>query len=193
MGNYEILFSSFKKITDIPSDHYPIIKEIFYYKTLKKGEFYCKEGEYTTTVSFLLNGIVKGYYLTTNGEEHIKAFGKKGQFITSYRSLILKEPSNFNIQAVTDCSLLTVKYSTFNKLMEEYLCWQKFARIIGQSEFIKKDKREYQLLTMSLKDRYQEFLNEFGDIKHLIPQYQVASYLGVKAPSLSRMIRNNKE
>lgn len=78
-------------------------------------------------------------------------------------------------------------YDKIRKLNDKYLSLQIVARKVAEREFIKKDTREYQFLSMDAKERYKEFLKEHGEIQELIAHKYIASYLGIRSETLSRI------
>ena len=109
----------------------------------------------------------------------------------TYNSLITGNPNNINIQALTDCSLLTVDYKQLVGLYDKHPMLERMARIIAETIFVVKEKREIELVTLDATQRYQIFKQEHPTLENLIPQYHIASYLGVSATQLSR-IRGKK-
>lgn len=86
-----------------------------------------------------------------------------------------------------DSTLITVDYETYQELLGSHTCWQIVARKLAEMVFILKEKREAELLLNSAPERYQQFLTDYPDLETRVPQYHIASYLGITPESLSRI------
>ncbi|MNI08038.1 hypothetical protein D3C73_610620 [compost metagenome] len=109
------------------------------------------------------------------------------EFITSYSSLLQNAPSFFAIQALMDSQLIVIPYSDFQSLFARHICWERLGRIIVEQLFVKKETRERELLLLSAEARYLLFLEKYGQVVKHIPQYHIASYLGITPVALSRI------
>jgi hypothetical protein len=83
------------------------------------------------------------------------------------------------------------EYQKITALFEQYRKVERLARILAEQFFVRKEKREIELVTLEAKDRYAIFQKEHPQLEQLIPQYHIASYLGVSPTQLSR-IRGRK-
>ncbi|OAS17095.1 Crp/Fnr family transcriptional regulator [Paenibacillus oryzisoli] len=155
--------------------------------SLDKGEHLLRSGEQMSYLYFSLSGCFRMYYSTYEGKERIKSFCATHEFITSYSSLLTSSPSQFSIQALQPATLLRIYYPDFMALTAEDPIWERLARRMSEGLYLKKERREMQLLTLSAEDRYRCFLEEFGTLENEIPQYYIASYLGITPVALSRI------
>lgn len=158
---------------------------------LKKEEYLAIEGRVETKLAFINSGVLRAFFRGADGKEYNKTFFDAATFVGTYNSLITGNPNNINIQALTDCSLLTVDYKQLVGLYDKHPMLERMARIIAETIFVVKEKREIELVTLDATQRYQIFKQEHPTLENLIPQYHIASYLGVSATQLSR-IRGKK-
>jgi hypothetical protein len=100
---------------------------------------------------------------------------------------LTQQPTNNNIQALSNSTIYTISYTNYSKLLQTDLEWYKLSKLISDTLLIKKCKREKSLLTDSAEDRYNLLLETYPQIEQLVAQYHIASYLGVKPESLSRI------
>jgi len=167
-----------------------VLKELssyFYKKDFKKGDHLITEGDFTNDLFFILKGSTRLYYSSPEGAEHVKSFYDELSVVTSYSALLNQEKSNLNIQCLEDSTLLVGDYMRIRKLNDTDLNLQICARKIAEHEFIKKDSREFQFLTMSAKERYQAFKSKNPSFLNKIPASYLASYLGIRPETLSRI------
>jgi CRP-like cAMP-binding protein len=155
---------------------------------LAKGAFFISEGQICKSFAFIHSGTFS-FIISNDGEEHVKDFSGSNKFITSYSSFITQSPSQIFIRAEETAILTQWSYDTYQELIDSSKNWRLFALKIANYLYLRKEKREISLLTETAEQRYLNMLKEFPDIIQHVPQYLVASYLGIRPQSLSR-IRN---
>jgi CRP-like cAMP-binding protein len=155
---------------------------------IRKGDTIVKEGERCHSIYFIHSGVIS-LFLLKDGEEHVKDFSLSGKFITAYTSMSTGQPSQIFLRAEQDCELSVWDASYFQELIRQNQQWTLFAFRIAEYLFYRKEKREISMLLKSAEERYQDMLKEFPSLSQQVPQYLLASYLGIKPQSLSR-IRN---
>lgn len=158
-------------------------------RTFKKNENFLREGELCTELLYVHCGAFR-YYLTKDGKDFTKDFclDTSNPFCTGFASFVTQTPSLINIEALED-SLVSVWQESYIRELFETLPWLAFARKIAEMLFVRKEKREISLLRDSAEERYRLFVQEFKDVMQRVPQYHIASYLGITPESLSRCRR----
>lgn len=155
-------------------------------RALKKGAILLKEGEMATECYFILKGCIRQYYII-DGEDRTTAFYTEEQCISSSMSATWKTPSKNYLACVED----TLVTAFTNK--NEVELYEKFPRIETLSRIeTEKELGEYQELLVSYitttpEERYLDLLKNRPDLLERVPQYQLASFLGIKPESLSRI------
>jgi CRP-like cAMP-binding protein len=155
---------------------------------IKKGDTIVKETDRCHSIYFIHSGVIS-LFLLKDGEEHVKDFSLSGKFITAYTSMSTGQPSQIFLRAEQDCELSVWEASYFKELIQQNQQWTLFAFRIAEYLFYRKEKREISMLLNTAEERYQNMLKEFPSLAQQVPQYLIASYLGIKPQSLSR-IRN---
>jgi CRP-like cAMP-binding protein len=157
----------------------------------EKGKVFAKKGEYSRNIAFVKSGVLRAFYSNDKGEEYNKTFFTERNFVGAYSSLVTGEKNLIDIDCLTNCNLLVAEYQKITALFEQYRKVERLARILAEQFFVRKEKREIELVTLEAKDRYAIFQKEHPQLEQLIPQYHIASYLGVSPTQLSR-IRGRK-
>lgn len=186
MDSFQMLLQTLKHITTLDQEEEVLFKKAFKPFSLKKNEYFLQSTEVNTKLGFLCKGLVR-YFVFKNEEEATLEFTKEGEFVADYGSFISKQPSIQNIQALEDCEFLVIDYDELQKLYEVSKNANLLGRIIIEHRFI---IMVNQLLTVhqyNPEDRYRYFLEHYKDLVQRIPQYLIASYVGVKPQSLSRI------
>ena len=165
--------------------------DLFTYSSLKKGDNFISEGETGHKVAFIKEGLLRSYYISPKGDEYNKHFFLAGVFVAPLTSLVLKTPSPLYIGALENTSLLIADYNDVEKLYKEKPLLNRLGRILVEFAWIGKERRETQLIMTDARERYKTFIDEYPGLEQRIPQYHIASYLGITPVQLSR-IRSSK-
>lgn len=187
----DILLSYIKNIIPVSDAMQNDLALLFISVHLKKEEYLAIEGRVETKIFFINGGVLRAFFRGADGKEYNKTFFDTPAFVGAYNSLITGNPNNINIQALTDSDLLVADYKQLVALYDKYPMLERMARILAETFFVVKEKREIELVTLDATQRYQIFKQEHPTLENLIPQYHIASYLGVSATQLSR-IRGKK-
>ena len=156
---------------------------------LNKNEFFVREGEYADQIGFLRKGIVRAFFLNQEGKEYTKQFFVDSSIIGAYTSLLTKQPNQIAQQALTDCELLVTSFTELEKLYNKYHDMERLGRKIAEFYFIEKEQKEIEMALLEADKRYLMFREKFPAIETIIPQYYIASYLGISPTQLSRIRR----
>lgn len=153
---------------------------------LLKDQVYLAEGDVCRRIGIVMSGSVRMFYLI-KGEERCKDFQFEGQFTGSIASLVTEQPAKFSVAALEDTTMFEISRDDFFGLCDKYKTWERFGRLYIQQMFIYKEKREASLLFDSSLTRYESLLREQPVHAQRIPLKYLASYLGIKPESLSRI------
>lgn len=163
------------------------VQKLFTAAILKKGSLFAEDGKVCRDFAFLKTGVVRGFYRTEQGSEYIKQFFTPNSIIGGYTSLITGKP-NFIIQeALTDCTILVANYAAFIKLYDNHPDLERVGRIFAERYFVEKERKEIDTILYDAEKRYELFKLKFPQMEQHVPQYHIASYLGISATQLSRI------
>ncbi len=158
----------------------------FVSKSLKKKEYFLRAGHYCKNVAFIEKGCFI-YYEIIAGEEKVCDFAFENDWITQYNSLLNNTPSQFNICAIENAEILVMDVSKIAALSKSIPKIGMLRTELAENYFIESTKRASQLANLKAEERYETLLNEKPETFQRIPQYHIASYLGIKPQSLSRI------
>lgn len=174
----------------IPEDEWDALYQACFVRTYKKKDYFVKADERPSGIGFIISGVFRVYYTSEDGVEKTMVFRSSGQFISAYSSFLTNQKSLYSIQAIADSVVLYIPIETFRALEFGHDCWKVFIGKYTQYLFVEKEERERTLLLMSALERYNQFLLDYGDVLDYIPNYMIASYLGITPESLSRILRD---
>jgi len=177
--------SQFVNLTD---EEFNDASQVFHYKTLKKRDHWLVEGEICKEVVFIIKGCLR-YYQTKDGVEKTTEIFFENRWFTDFQSWLTKQPIIFSVDALEDTEMLTVTFKDLDMLYAKYPKCERIGRLIAENTIILLCDRFNSLLTHTPFERYLKLLEEQPEILDRIPQYYVASYLGIEPESLSRIRR----
>lgn len=164
-----------------------LIKNAYEPKILMKKEFLFTQGEICKYESFVIDGTAKVFYSDEKGNEHILYFAFKDWWMGDIASFNFGEYATMSAQALEDSVVLTINHERKEQLFVQIPQLERMFRIITQRTLSVLQKRFFLALSGSAKDRYLQLIERHPKIEQLVPQYQIASYLGILPESLSRM------
>lgn len=167
-------------------------RALFAYAELKKGEYFVREGVHNDRLAFILEGALRAYYLDEEGTFYNKTFFIEGSFAASLASILQNIPSFLNFDALIDTKMLQASYRQVEGLFPRHRCIETMVRKIIEYEWvIKKEQRELHLVLNNATERYAYFREEYPGLENKIPQYHIASHLGITPIQLSRIRSKN--
>lgn len=164
-----------------------MIEPLFQRTTLPKHEHFIKEQEIARKIAFLESGIVRAYFTNREGQEYNKQFFLAPSSIGGYSSLLTGKSHLIPQQALTDCIIWTADYRAISSQYDNFTDLERLARKMAEYYFLEKEKKELEIVLLDASERYKIFQKEFPGVEQQIPQYHIASYLGISAVQLSRI------
>ena len=160
---------------------------------LSKNEYFAREGAFCDQVGFLYKGIIRAYFVNEGGKEYNKQFFMAPSIIGAYSSILTKQANKIAQQALTDCELLVASYADIESLYQKHHSLEHLGRKIAEFYFLEKEQKELEMGLLDADKRYEILQDRFPGLESTIPQYHIASYLGISATQLSRIRRKKSE
>lgn len=155
-------------------------------RQLRKREFLVREGQLCNHVSFVSKGLVSMYYLV-DGKEKIIEFCNELNYTADYRSFLTRQPSMLYLQALEPTELLETSYEGLQLLYDKVPGANKLGRLIAEQLFIDMCDSANMEKNDTIYDRYYKLVQEQPWLLQRVPQYMIASYLGITPEALSRV------
>jgi CRP-like cAMP-binding protein len=134
---------------------------------------------------------MRAYLVDDEGQEHTVKLGIEDWWISDYSSYIYQRPATLFVEAMEDSVLVQLEYSGEQQLVENIPGFDRFFRIITQRGYAALQERLLATLSKSAEQRYAEFLDDHPGFAQRLPQYVLASYLGMSTVYLSQL-RNHR-
>ncbi|WP_179376666.1 Crp/Fnr family transcriptional regulator [Winogradskyella wichelsiae] len=156
-------------------------------KKISKGEFLLKQGVVCNYSFFVEQGVLRFYALNEEGKENILQFATESWIVSDRGSVFFQEPSTYYIDAIEDVVTVLLDEDFVNKVASVNAHFRKENEKLLQNHIRHLYKRISQLLGATARERYLYFVNMYPDIMLRVPQWMIASYLGITPESLSRV------
>ncbi|MDF1607832.1 Crp/Fnr family transcriptional regulator [Hoeflea sp. YIM 152468] len=151
------------------------------------GQHVFRQGDRNSSLYFLKSGLLKAYYLSADGKEHIKSFILPGNHIGSLMASHAEKSCSFSLVCLRQCNLTMLPFSRLYQAARSDPAISAAVVDLLLSFAMKKEAREYELLCLSAADRYRRLVENTPDLLKLVTQNEIARYLGVTPVGLSRI------
>lgn len=162
------------------------IRVLWKEKFIKKGDCFLAEGQVCKYVGFIVQGLMR-YYINHDGEDKTYAFAQENNYVCDNESFIPQSPSIKIIQALEDCIILQISYEDLQIFYKTIRQGERFGRLVTEQVFIQILQDLHSFYTDTPEYRYEKFIKKHPDLQQRVSQYHIASYVGVKPQSLSRI------
>lgn len=180
-------FLFLNSLTGISEDSFRKIKGLAEFCRLPAHTSITENGEIPTNVYMLVDGLMRAYIRTENGKIYTKSIFKPVSFVGSLSALIDNKASLLTYESITDCKAYKLNFRAIIELSSTDDEIKSLYIKILEKVFQKAEKRNLELITLDAKDRYIVLRRDIPNIDDLIPQYEIASYLGITPVQLSRI------
>jgi CRP-like cAMP-binding protein len=191
MTVFEPLYSKIKSHLDLSDEETAFFVSHFAKKKVKKRQFVVQPDYTAKHRNYVVNGAFRSYVIGNDGQEHTINLAIDDWWITDSNSFIYQKPATMFVVALEDSVLLQLDFENEQKLKSHSHKFETFFRTAAERGLTFLQRRITSSLTLTAEQRYEEFVNGYPQFLQRIPQYVIASYLGMTTEYLSK-IRNKK-
>ena len=166
------------------------LRHCFTVKQYPKGQILLARGSVCHHIFFVEKGLLRYYSIDAGGKEHILLFAPENWWLTDRNNLCGNEPSEYFIDAYEDSTVVLLDHKFIQKAMEMSVEFRLYHEYMLQNHIRQLYSRISQLIGSTASERYLEFLKTYSNITQRVPQWMIASYLGITPESLSRVRKN---
>ncbi len=156
-------------------------------KKLGKKQYLLRSGQTCKGRYYITKGCLRLYYIDTKGHEQIIHFGIENWWITDYDSLLNGGPSRMNIQAIEPVELLELSENSLSELYLKVPQTERLFRSIMERTYIAIQRRMEYMFSLNSEELYKSFITANPKFVQRVPQYMLASYLGITPEYLSAL------
>lgn len=155
-------------------------------RTVPKGEYLVRAGDTSRHFGFVTEGLVRSFYLR-DGDEITTCLCSETRFASSTASFITQTPSHISIRAVEDSTIVLLGFRHLQNLLSSHPFWSGFSRKIAEIEFLFLENYSVRYAHETAEEKYLRLLREHPGIVNRVPLHYIASFLGIKPETLSRI------
>ena len=163
-----------------------LLSKLIYRKYLK-NQYIVQQGDVCKHECFIISGCTKMFYIDADGQEHIVMFSVENWWASDMGSFISQTPADYNIQCLENTELIQFSYETLEELYPKIPKLERFFRKILEKSIVAFQKRLIRNFSLTAREHYLIFRNSYPKIEQRIPQYMIASYLGITKEFLSKI------
>lgn len=186
MNEFTLLQKYITQFISFSEEEWQMHQAMLTRRFLKRGEFLLRAGEVCDHITFINKGVFRTYMIIDD-EEMTSNFAFEGNYVTEYTSFVSRQPTTDYIVAMEDAEILQLEYNQLQAGYDKAPVWQKFGRLMAEYVLTFISSRNKSLLFNTPEERYLKLMKERPKVIERIPQHYIASYLGIKPESLSRI------
>ncbi|WP_458626534.1 Crp/Fnr family transcriptional regulator [Winogradskyella sp. PC D3.3] len=157
-------------------------------RVIKKKSVFLQINAIENHISFIESGVVRLFIPKENPDKEITfGFSFKNQFVSAYDSFLTQTPSAYQLQALTETTLLSITYADLQDVYKTTQIGNLIGRLTAERLFLLKSSREQNLLNLTAEERYLKLFKERPELLKDIPLKYISSYIGITAQALSRI------
>lgn len=191
MTSKDKLINYVKNFVTITDEEATLFASNFKEQKIKKRQFIVQPNFVNKHRTFVINGAFRTYAVDDDGQEHTIQFAIENWWASDFNSYIYQHPATLFIVALEDSKILQIEYENEQELKKNNHTFETFFRIMAEKGLAFEHRRIIFNLMHSAETRYENFLLNFPNFIQRVPQYALASYLGMTPVFLSK-IRNKK-
>lgn len=188
----QVLINKIRSSINLTSEAERYIYSIAKEKKVSKGEVLIRQGQTVNKTFFVVHGSLRSFCLDKEGKEHTLQFATTDWWISDFMAIYDNEPASLTVESITDAVVIEVNALKLNDLYVQFPEFEPFQRKNLEKHIASLHKRILNQLQLTAQERYNLFIEKYPNIEQQVPNYHIASYLGITQQSLSR-IRINKK
>lgn len=152
-----------------------------------KGQYIIQQGDVCKNSNFIISGCTKNFYVDEKGQEHIIMFAIENWWTSDIGSFITQTPSDFNVQCLENTEVIQFSHQNQDEIFKQIPKFETLFRKLLEKALVSSQKRIVNNFILSAKEQYIYFKAQYPTIEKRVPQYMVASYLGITKEFLSKI------
>lgn len=173
-------------VPEMTDKEWALFEQVLFFRQYAKGAYMARPGQVCNVVSFINAGLVRMYHLV-DGKEFIQSFFHEDSYYSDYESFLSRTPTSAYSEVLEDVEAVEMTYDSMQWLYGELPAFERAGRRVAEWLFVKLCNRNTSFLMRTAEERYLEFLEQYPSLPQRVPQYMIASYLGITPEALSRI------
>ncbi|MBP2617963.1 Crp/Fnr family transcriptional regulator [Chryseobacterium jejuense] len=186
---HDKLLQYIRSVYDFSPKEIEMVKQYFEPVVFSKNTVIEESGKVPNYLYYIVSGYLRLFYMDQNGNEVTTHINCPPGFFTSYSHFINRTISDHNVECITGCELLRITKENLDHLVNESQAMKDFSISVFQDSIAYNENRSRELAALNAEERYLKLLKDYPEIIQHVPIQYIASFLGMKPESLSRIRR----
>jgi CRP-like cAMP-binding protein len=181
------LLNSISKHISLSDEEVQFLTSKITFRKYLKGQYIVQQGDICKKQCYIISGCTKTFYMDAQGQEHIILFAIEDWWTSDMGSFISQTPADFNVQCIENTELIEITLNASEILFLKIPKLERFFRKIVEKAYVASQKRIIRSFSLTAKEQYLAFKELYPTIEQRVPQYMVASYLGITKEFFSKI------
>jgi CRP-like cAMP-binding protein len=187
MSKYKGILDHIARYVELSESEIEDFISILKITRVKKRQFIIQPGFVSEYRNYIVEGAVRVFYLDDTGKEHTVSIGVEDWFFTDFTSYLNRTPAEYYAEALEDSIIIQMKYDDVEDICERIHALSQYFRLFIEKALSYSNERVISNISKTSEERYWDYVNKYPQIANRVPQYVLASYLGISAESISRI------
>lgn len=184
---YTFLADSLRKYIPLSEEEILLLATATEVKKVRKKQWLLTPGQHCSTEYFVNKGCFRAYFVDDNGHEHITKFATEGWWITDINSYFSDTAATLYVESLEDGEVIVVQKTALETLYERIPQLNKYFRLVYQKALLNSNQRVLRTISNTAGEHYLQFVEQYPNLEQRVPQYMIASYLGITPEFLSKI------
>ena len=185
--NNKPLLDYINKYINLTIEEETILLSKIIHRNYLKDQYIVQQGDICKSANFIISGCTKTFYVNKKGQEYTVMFSVEDWWASDLGSFITQTPADFNVQCLENTELIQFTFENLEELYTKIPKLERFFRKIIERAFVTSQKRIIKNFSLAAKEHYLIFKETYPEIEQRVPQYMIASYLGITKEFLSKI------
>ena len=187
MSKYQGILDHIAKYVKLSESEIAEFTSILKITRVKKRQFIIQPGFVSEYRNYIVEGAVRVFYLDDAGKEHTVSIGVEDWFFTDFTSYLNRTPAEYYAEALEDSIIIQMKHDDVEEICGRIHSLCQYFRLYIEKALSFSNQRVITNISKTSEERYWDYVNKYPQIANRVPQYVLASYLGISPESISRI------
>ena len=183
----ELLINSIRKLVSLTDTEANMVKAAVQIRRVRRNQLLTEPGITASYEHFIIKGCCRKFYLDSGGVEHTLGFASEGWWMTDLESFFTGQPAKYYTECLEDGEVVTLEKKVLDELFLKIPSLNVFFRMLYQNAIVAQNERLLNVISIKSDEHYIRFKEKYPQLQNRLPQYLIASYLGITPEFFSRM------
>lgn len=185
--HYKPLLNYISNFITLTGEEESVLLSKIAYRKYLKGQYIVQQGDVCKQSSYLISGCTRTFFMDSKGQEHIVMFAIEDWWTSDIGSFITQTPADYNVQCIENTEVIQFSHDNQEDLFQEIPKLERLFRKMLEKALVSSQKRIVRNFSQTAREQYLFFKKQYPTIEQRVPQYMIASYLGITKEFLSKI------